>query len=121
MTLSRRSLIHGGAAGLGALALGGLVGCSTAAPGTGSTAGSGSTASGETMNLILWTWPEGFGKKALDAVASETPASWATSVSVAVIGGDSFVLRRRGGPATTTTLQHLHNLAQGPGSTRGAS
>ena len=85
MTLSRRSLIHGGAAGLGALALGGLVGCSTAAPGTGSTAGSGSTASGETMNLILWTWPEGFGKKALDAVAAEFPQY---KMRQDVIGGD---------------------------------
>ncbi|WP_040283856.1 ABC transporter substrate-binding protein [Tessaracoccus massiliensis] len=85
MTLSRRSLIHGGAAGLGFLALGGLVGCSTAAPGTGGDPQAGGTAAGDTKNLVLWTWPEGFGKKALDAVASEFPQY---KVRQDVIGGD---------------------------------
>lgn len=37
------------------------------------------------MNLILWTWPEGFGKKALDAVAAEFPQY---KVRQDVIGGD---------------------------------
>ena len=84
MTVSRRSLIHGGAAGLGFLAFGGLVGCSTAAPGTSAspTAGSGD---GATTNLVLWTWPEGFGKKALEAVAAEFPQY---KVRQDVIGGD---------------------------------
>lgn len=85
MTVSRRSIIQGGAAGFGFLALGGLVGCSTAAPQTGSTPTSGGSAAAETTNLILWTWPEGFGEKALAAVASEFPQY---KVRQDVIGGD---------------------------------
>ncbi len=89
MTISRRSLIHGGAAGLGFLALGSLAGCSTAAPGTGATpTGSATSAGGrtaETTNLILWTWPEGFGQKALAAAAAQFPQY---KVRQDVIGGD---------------------------------
>ena len=71
MTVSRRSLIQGGAAGLGLFALGGLAACSTAAPGTSSAPAASGSAAGETTALILWTWPEGFGTKALDAVAGD--------------------------------------------------
>ncbi|MCG6567723.1 extracellular solute-binding protein [Tessaracoccus sp. Y36] len=85
MTVSRRSILQGGAAGFGFLALGGLVGCSTAAPQTGSTPTSGGSAAAETTNLILWTWPEGFGEKALAAVASEFPQY---KLRQDVIGGD---------------------------------
>lgn len=81
MTVSRRSLIQGGAAGLGFLTLG-LAGCSSAAPQGGSTPGG---AAGGATNLVLWTWPEGFGKRALGEVASQFPQY---QVRQDVIGGD---------------------------------
>lgn len=83
MLVSRRALIQGGAAGLGILGLGGLAACSTAAPSATNTPSG--TGSGSTTNLILWTWPEGFGKKVLEAVASEFPQF---PLRQDVIGGD---------------------------------
>ncbi len=69
MTVSRRTLLRGGALGVGALGLGGLAACSTAAPTPAPTGGA--TGGGAATQKILWTWPEGFGKKVLDAVAAE--------------------------------------------------
>ena len=83
MLVSRRALIQGGAAGLGILGLGGLAACSTAAPSATQTPTG--TAGGSTTNLVLWTWPEGFGKKVLEAVASEFPQY---PLRQDVIGGD---------------------------------
>ncbi len=45
----------------------------------------GSAAPTEVTELVLWTWPEGFGQKALDAVAAEFPQY---KVRQDVIGGD---------------------------------
>lgn len=84
MNVSRRSLIKGGAAGLGLLSVGGLAACSSAAPGTSPTDG-GTDAGGDATAMILWTWPEGFGKKVLDGVSSEFPQY---TLRQDVIGGD---------------------------------
>ncbi len=81
MTVSRRSLLLGGATGLGLLGVGGLSACSSAAPGT----APASNASGDATSMILWTWPEGFGQKVLDGVASEFPQY---SLRQDVVGGD---------------------------------
>ncbi len=83
MNVSRRSLITGGAAGLGLLGVGGLAACSSAAPGTATSTG-GAT-SGGTTEMVLWTWPEGFGKKVLEGTASEFPQY---KLRQDVIGGD---------------------------------
>ncbi|MEO7588280.1 MAG: extracellular solute-binding protein [Arachnia sp.] len=81
MNVSRRSLIRGGAAGLGLLGVGGLAACSSAAPGTVTPTGS----TGGTASMVLWTWPEGFGKKVLEAASSEFPKY---ALRQDVIGGD---------------------------------
>ncbi len=80
MTVSRRTFLLSGAAGLGAVALGGLAGCSTAAPSSTPSAGAGSGG-----QKVLWTWPEGFGKQVLDAVAKELPQY---QLRQDIIGGD---------------------------------
>ena len=76
MQLSRRTLMRGGALGLGMLGVGAIGGCSTSAPGSGSSAGN---------ELVLWTWPEGFGEEVLKAVASQFPDR---SLRQDIIGGD---------------------------------
>ena len=76
MQLSRRTLMLGGALGLGMLGVGAIGGCSTSAPGSGSSAGN---------ELVLWTWPEGFGEEVLKAVASQFPDR---SLRQDIIGGD---------------------------------
>lgn len=83
MNVSRRSLIKGGAAGLGLLGVSGLAACSSAAPGTSPT--DGSTDGGDAAAMVLWTWPEGFGKKVLDGVAAEFSQY---TLRQDVIGGD---------------------------------
>ncbi|WP_296138608.1 ABC transporter substrate-binding protein [uncultured Tessaracoccus sp.] len=81
MHVTRRSLLRGGAAGLGAAGLAGLFGCSTTAPSDDS--GSGDT--GGAKQLVLWTWPEGFSKKALDAVKKDLSD---VKLRQDIIGGD---------------------------------
>lgn len=83
MHISRRSLIHGTIAGLGVAGVHALTGCSTAAPGTGSSPGASGGAAAS--SLVLWTWPEGFGSKVLEAVKTEFPD---LSLRQDVIGGD---------------------------------
>lgn len=78
MQLSRRTLMRTGALGLGLLGTGAVAGCST------STTPSGSSGSGG-GEIVLWTWPEGFGKAVLDAVAEQFPDR---PVRQDVIGGD---------------------------------
>lgn len=82
MNVSRRTLIQGGAAGLGLMGLGGLAACSTAAPTAPNT---GAATGGDSTALVLWTWPEGFGKQVLDAVTKEFPQY---TLRQDVIGGD---------------------------------
>lgn len=81
MNVSRRTLLRSGAAGLGLLGVGGLAACSSAAPGTSSPTG-GATG---IASMVLWTWPEGFGKKVLKSVSSEFSQY---SLRQDVIGGD---------------------------------
>ncbi|WP_172119663.1 ABC transporter substrate-binding protein [Actinomyces faecalis] len=78
MQLSRRTLMRTGALGLGVLGAGAMAGCST------STSPSKSSGSGSD-EMVLWTWPEGFGKDVLDAVAAQFPDH---PVRQDVIGGD---------------------------------
>lgn len=80
MNLSRRHLLGGGAATLGLL---GLSACSTA----GSTGGGGSSdkGNGDVKDMVLWTWPEGFGKKVLEGVANDLKQY---KLRQDVIGGD---------------------------------
>lgn len=81
MVVSRRTLLTGGTASLALLSVGGLAACSTSAtPQT-----EGPTQSGGTTSMVLWTWPEGFGKKVLAAVASDLPQF---KLRQDVIGGD---------------------------------
>lgn len=85
MSVSRRSIFTGGAA-LSALGLIGLAGCSTAADSTSSANQSTApSAGGAPQQKILWTWPDGFGKETLAAVASKFPQY---KVRQDVIGGD---------------------------------
>lgn len=79
MQISRRSLFGAGALALGpALA---LSGCSTStAPKAG-----GSDAGGKGGEMVLWTWPEGFGDKVLEAVKKEFSD---VSLRQDIIGGD---------------------------------
>lgn len=95
MNVSRRTLIRGGAAGLGLLGVSGVAACSSAptqpsqAPVTsnGATPSTGTStgAPAEVKELVLWTWPEGFGKKALAAVAADLTQY---KLRQDVIGGD---------------------------------
>lgn len=78
MQLSRRALMRTSALGLGVLGVGAMAGCST------STSPSKGSASGGS-ELVLWTWPEGFGQAVLDAVAKEFPDK---TLRQDVIGGD---------------------------------
>lgn len=81
MSVSRRAFIKGGTAGLALLSMGGLAACSTAAP----SEPQAPAESGATKNMVLWTWPEGFGKKVLAAVAKDLPQY---KLRQDVIGGD---------------------------------
>ncbi len=83
MKVSRRSLMQGGAAGLGLLGLGSLAACSTTAP-TPAGGASGGASAGAT-SMVLWTWPEGFGQEVLDAVKAQFPQY---TLRQDVIGGD---------------------------------
>ncbi|SDL36195.1 extracellular solute-binding protein [Tessaracoccus oleiagri] len=83
MKVSRRSLMQGGAAGLGLLGLGSLAACSTTAPTPAGGASAGGSAGATSM--VLWTWPEGFGQEVLDAVKSQFPQY---TLRQDVIGGD---------------------------------
>lgn len=78
MQISRRSLLGAGALVLGPAALS-LTGCST------STAPAASGSDGKSGELVLWTWPEGFGKEVLQAVKKEFSD---VTLRQDVIGGD---------------------------------
>lgn len=75
MQVTRRALLQGGALGLGLLGVSSLAGCST----------STQPASGGNGQVVLWTWPEGFGQEVLDAVAKKFPDD---RLRQDVIGGD---------------------------------
>lgn len=80
MNVSRRNLLSGGAATLGLL---GLSACSTSAPTSGGQASG--AASGSTKEMVLWTWPEGFGKKVLEGVKKDLTQF---KLRQDIIGGD---------------------------------
>lgn len=83
MSMTRRSLLGGSAAALGLLGAGALTGCSTStAPKTDASAGA---SGGAATSMVMWMWPEGFGKAALANVKKNLPS---VTLRQDVIGGD---------------------------------
>lgn len=84
MSLTRRSFLGGGAAALGLLGISSLTGCSTT-PTSRTSASPAAGGSGAPIDMVLWMWPDGFGKATLAAVAAKFPH---LRVRQDVIGGD---------------------------------